>query len=271
MEGEKMNSIKAIPKSSWAILIAALIVVGTLIIYFGAWIGAIFLCAVAALGGLAMFLKSKDIVLRISGLIFMGIGLLFLFLLPAWLTSFHIQTTATDMSENQPDVFSRIVSIEEKQGQLQVAFCSQPPGSGDWIPRPTLELDGRILMASGGTRLAEDGCWQVMFDTEAEPGKESKAVFHINRWVLSLEEGQALKLTSDPEMLLKACQQAREDLKARGFAFTCQPDAGKSFGLDTQVSRQPDSYSAADTRMVILESITGEVVWSDWQEAIRIP
>ncbi len=166
---------------------------------------------------------------------------------------------------------SQILDIKRDQGQLQVAFCSQPPGSGDWIPRPTLELDGRILMASGGTRLAEDGCWQVVFDTEGEPGKESKAVFHLNRWVLSLEEGQALKLTSDPEMLLKACQQAREDLKARGFAFTCQPDAGKSFGLDTQVSRQPDSYSAADTRMVILESVTGEVVWSDWQAAIRIP
>jgi uncharacterized protein (DUF58 family) len=57
MEGEKMNSIKAIPKSSWAILIAALIVVGTLIIYFGAWIGVIFLCAVAAL---VLYLNNAD-------------------------------------------------------------------------------------------------------------------------------------------------------------------------------------------------------------------
>lgn len=84
-----MNAIKMIPKSSWGVLIVALIVAGASIAYFGVWFGALYLCAAAVLGGMTLFLKSKDIVLRISGLIFLGTGLLFLFLLPSCLVSLN--------------------------------------------------------------------------------------------------------------------------------------------------------------------------------------
>lgn len=82
-----MRYIQAIPRTSKIVLALSLVLGMLTIAILGKSVGLMLACVVSIVVGMAMFLKSKDIGLRVAGGILFTIGLLWLLVSPFWLHS----------------------------------------------------------------------------------------------------------------------------------------------------------------------------------------
>lgn len=63
-------NINTTSKTSWFVLLLALIVMILTVVLFGGALALIFACMISIMGGLATFLKSKDPILKTAGMAF---------------------------------------------------------------------------------------------------------------------------------------------------------------------------------------------------------
>jgi len=80
-----MNKMRAISKTSLFALLFSLSLMLVTAILLGKSVGLMLICIVSIVGGLAVFLKTKELLLKIAGIVFFGLGLFWLLISPFWL------------------------------------------------------------------------------------------------------------------------------------------------------------------------------------------